>query len=249
MPSIWKVWSWPATTPLSRLVTSGAARRTSGSLAMTLTMSWLKPWSEKAKTSASALPMISEVARLNCRCNDRLISWVPNVSPTPSAIARIERRERSLLEAELRQASDKRSGTMILAAAELDGLEDPAVPHHQHPVGVSRGASVMGGKDRRLSLVDAMGPDQLEDVVPGIEVKVACGLVGDHDRRLIQQRPGDRHALLLAAGDLLRSMALEVPEVEVAHQVGDAVHRARTLTRDSERQGYGLGRRQVGYQV
>src|SRR5450759_3828468 len=192
---------------------------------------------------------MSAAARLSCRCSDRLISCVPSVSPTPSAMARMERRERSRLEAELRQASDKRSGTVILTAAELDGLDDPAVAHHLHPVGVRRGPGVVGGQDRGLPLVDAARPDQLEDIIPGVEVEVAGGLVGDDDGRLVEEGTGNRHALLLATRDLLGTVALEVAQVEVAHQVGDAIHGSRTLSGDAQWQGDVLGRGQVGDQV
>src|SRR6202171_5883365 len=212
-------------------------------------MPWLKPWSEKAKTSASAWPTRSEAARPSCCPSDRLISWVPRISPTPSPMARMERSERSGLETELRQARDKRSGIVVLPAAELEGFDDPSVAHHQDSIGVGGGVRVMGCQDGGLPLLVAARPDQLEDVVPGIEVQVSGGLISHDDRRLVQPPPGEPHALLLAARDLLRPMTLEVAQVEVPHQVGDPVEMAGALPGDAKRQRNVLGDGQGGNQV
>src|ERR1700682_3579468 len=212
-------------------------------------MPWLKPWSEKAKTSASAWPTRSEAARPSCCPSDRLISWVPRISPTPSPMARMERSERSGLETELRQARDKRSGIVVLPAAELEGFDDPSVPHHQHSVGIGRGMRGMGCEDGGLSLLGAASTDQLEDVVPGVEVQVAGGLISHDDGGPVKQGPGDRNPLLLAPRDLLWPVTLEVAQVEVAHQVGDPVEVAGALPGDAKRQGDVLGDGEVGDQV
>ena len=45
---------------------------------------------------------------------------------------------------------------------------------------------------------------QLHDVPAVRAVEVAGRLVGEHDRRVVRQRAGERHALLLAAGQLRR---------------------------------------------
>ena len=41
--------------------------------------------------------------------------------------------------------------------------------------------------------------EQAQDVDGGGAVEVAGGFVGEHDERLVAQRPGDRHPLALAA--------------------------------------------------
>ena len=56
--------------------------------------------------------------------------------------------------------------------------------------------------DRRARRVQLL--QQREDVRAGAGVQVAGGLVGEQDRRAADQRPGDRHALALAARELRR---------------------------------------------
>ena len=57
--------------------------------------------------------------------------------------------------------------------------------------------------DRRAA--PAIDVDQeVDDLVAGAGVEIAGRLVGEQDRRLVGQRPRDRHALLLAAGELRR---------------------------------------------
>ena len=49
--------------------------------------------------------------------------------------------------------------------------------------------------------------EQREDLVAGAAVEVAGRLVGEQDRRAVDQRPGDGDALLLAAGELVGPVA------------------------------------------
>ena len=52
---------------------------------------------------------------------------------------------------------------------------------------------------------DALGVELLEhpqDLDAGVRIEVAGRLVGQHQRRAVDQGPGDGHALLLAAGHL-----------------------------------------------
>src|SRR5690554_3334429 len=57
--------------------------------------------------------------------------------------------------------------------------------------------------DDERALFDAIElPEDLHDLQAGILVKAAGWLVAKEDRWLIKERPGDRAALLLAAGEL-----------------------------------------------
>jgi hypothetical protein len=60
-------------------------------------------------------------------------------------------------------------------------------------------------QDGRARGVD--GAEQLEDAVRGALVEVARRLVRQHDQRIVHERPRDRHALLLAAGQLAGSFS------------------------------------------
>ena len=50
------------------------------------------------------------------------------------------------------------------------------------------------------------GEQQAHDLPPGLQVELAGRLVGDQQLRAPGQRPGDRDALLLAAGQLVRAV-------------------------------------------
>ena len=58
---------------------------------------------------------------------------------------------------------------------------------------------MMHGRARRVDLAQ-----ELEDAAGGALVEVAGGLVGDEHERIVDQRARERHALLLAAGQLAR---------------------------------------------
>ena len=52
---------------------------------------------------------------------------------------------------------------------------------------------------------DSLGVEllkHLQDFDAGVRIEVARGLVGQHQGRLVDQRPGNGHALLLSAGHL-----------------------------------------------
>ena len=71
-------------------------------------------------------------------------------------------------------------------------------------------AFVMGGEeDGRAELVDLL--QDADDVIGVRRVEIAGRLVGDDDVRMVDDGPGDGHALFLAAGELVR---------EIPHLVG-----------------------------
>src|SRR5262245_30986238 len=53
---------------------------------------------------------------------------------------------------------------------------------------------------------------QRQDLVTGLRVEVSGRLVGEQDRRLVDERARDRHALALSAGHLVRPVMLARPE-------------------------------------
>ena len=60
----------------------------------------------------------------------------------------------------------------------------------------------------------------VHDLVGGLRVEVAGRLVGQQDRRVVDQRARDRHALLLAAGELARVVVLAVRQAERGERLG-----------------------------
>ena len=57
------------------------------------------------------------------------------------------------------------------------------------------------------------------DLVAGLRVELAGRLVGQDQDRLLDQRPGDRHPLLLAAGELVRPVVEPVAQADLRQQV------------------------------
>ena len=60
----------------------------------------------------------------------------------------------------------------------------------------------MGDDDHRQPLLLVETSEQRDHVLAGAAVEVAGRLVTHEDRRAVDECPGDRHALLLAAGEL-----------------------------------------------
>src|ERR1019366_6752968 len=54
--------------------------------------------------------------------------------------------------------------------------------------------------------------ENVHDLDRGATVEITCGLVRQQDRRLVDQRTGDRHSLLLTTGQLRREMRDAVSE-------------------------------------
>ena len=83
-------------------------------------------------------------------------------------------------------------------------LDDQAVAHPDDPLGVLGDVVFVGDHDDGLAGV-VEPAEHLHDLVAGRGVEVAGRLVGQDDVGVVDQRPGDRHALLLAAGELGRA--------------------------------------------
>jgi hypothetical protein len=102
-------------------------------------------------------------------------------------------------------------------------LLDDAAVQQQDAVGHCHRFRLVVGDDQRRQL-------HLDDQVaqPGagflahLGVEVGQRLVEQDDRRVVDQRPGDRHPLLLAAGQLVRIAVGEVGQAEVLQRRLDA---------------------------
>ena len=79
-------------------------------------------------------------------------------------------------------------------------------------------APVVGDDDQGAAELLLIGPEEREDLVARLAVEVAGGLVGEDDRRVLQERAGDRHALLLAAREARRLVAHPVAEPHLAQE-------------------------------
>ena len=94
-------------------------------------------------------------------------------------------------------------GGMLVEVVGGAGLLDPALVHHHQLLGdVHRLLLVVGDEDRRhVHLVVEVAQPGAQ-VLADLGVERAEGLVEQQHLRLDRQRPGQRHALALAAGEL-----------------------------------------------
>ena len=84
-------------------------------------------------------------------------------------------------------------------------LGDPAALDHHDLVGVDDGGEAVGDHDHGAAMADAR--QGALDGGLGLVVHGAGGLVQHQDRRVLEQRPGQREALALAAGEAHAALA------------------------------------------
>ena len=83
-------------------------------------------------------------------------------------------------------------------------LDDPAVVHHRDPVGDGHRLLLVVGDDDEGEAELLLEVDQLElRLLAELLVERAERLVEEEHLRLLGERAGERHALLLAAGELV----------------------------------------------
>ena len=169
----------------------------------------------------------------------RLSSWlvIPRVAPWPTATRAtteptpmitpsIVRAARSRLDRSRAMASRTRSsGLMRRAARRGRG------PGGRRP---SRDVAVVGDQDDRPTRGMELAEDA-HDLGAAGGVEVAGRLVGEQEGRLGDQRPGDGHPLLLAAGQLGRLVVEPVAEAEPLERGGRPSAPGRGVRRPGRR--------------
>src|SRR3954451_9165559 len=81
---------------------------------------------------------------------------------------------------------------------------DPAGPQAHHAVAALGEVQVVGDEHQGRAALSFKPEQEPDDGVAGRLVEVAGRLVGEQERRIGHNRPGDRDALLFAAGQLRR---------------------------------------------
>ena len=93
-----------------------------------------------------------------------------------------------------------------MARAMLGGVKvQAAVSEFDAAIGLPRDVWVVRDHQNRVACMVQLAKNFQDDLFIGF-VEIAGGLVGQNNFRLIDQRAGDGHALLLAAGELRRQM-------------------------------------------
>ena len=103
--------------------------------------------------------------------------------------------------------------------SQLFAIDDHAVVDVDDPPGMPGHGGVVGDQDDRdaVRLVELL--EHAQDLLARAGVEVARGLIGEQQRRTVHQGPGDRHALLLAAGKLGRLVVQPVLEPDPAEHL------------------------------
>ncbi len=84
-------------------------------------------------------------------------------------------------------------------------LDDPTRVHHGHAIGeLVHDAEIVGDEQDRHAELLLQVAQQLEDLRLDRDIQCGGGLVGDQQTRPGGERHGDHHALLEAAGELMR---------------------------------------------
>ena len=152
---------------------------------------------------------------------ERATELTPPIAATPSAMQvrkimkpdrppRISRSEKRKASASIRDEGMRRAHA-VAASAGVASIRPERMATWREQRAASAGSWVTSTSVMPRS--PGLGEQQVGDLPAGRLVEIAGRLVGDEDARLGRQRPGDRHALLLAARQL-------------AGIVGDAVAQA-----------------------
>ena len=100
----------------------------------------------------------------------------------------------------------------------VPSLDDPAVLHPHDPPGGVGDRLVVGDQQDRLT-ASVKAAEQLEHLLAALAVEGAGRFVGEHDRGLVGERPGDGQTLALSAGQHARGLPRLVADAEQIEQV------------------------------
>src|ERR1043166_3773927 len=82
-------------------------------------------------------------------------------------------------------------------------VDDLTVEHADDAVGAAADRDVVGDDEKRQSSLGVEPAHEVGDLGCPFAVEVTGGLIGPHDRRVVDQRPGDGDPLAVAPGKLV----------------------------------------------
>src|ERR1035441_6012428 len=132
-------------------------------------------------------------------------------------------------------SSGRPRGCRRLLGSPLVG-QDEAVADGDDAVGNLSHRPFVGDENDRQAAFAIERPDRPQNLLGRLRVEVARRLVGEQDRRVVDQGAGHRHALLLAAGKLVGMVARALGEAEQGQRFAHLAGAAGPLTRVEERQ-------------
>src|SRR5882724_2215601 len=104
-------------------------------------------------------------------------------------------------EAAAEQSIDRKG--VVVTSLTPDHFSDLAVPQLHYNIRQRRSLHAMRGHDRRRILLARQPLQQLQDEVSSLCVQIAGWFIGQQDRRTLDQRSRNRHALHLPARKLM----------------------------------------------
>ena len=135
----------------------------------------------------------------------RFICTVRHVQPERRVRLAPRRLARLLLLLELQAVERGVAAALAQQFVVPAGFDDQSALDHENAIGVHDGGEPVGDDERRAPL--AQFGDCLLDVALGFRIERRGRLVEQDDRRVLDQRAGDRDALALAAGKLQAVLA------------------------------------------
>ena len=118
----------------------------------------------------------------------------------------------------LDELPELREHPLELDAPRLLHLGQPAVLEADLAVGAGGDRGVVGDQDQGVTALVEVGQERHHDRLVD-RVEVPRRLVGEDQRRLVDQRPGDADPLLLASGELARQMAQPLAQAHPAQRL------------------------------
>ena len=162
-------------------------------------------------TACPAEPVRAALVRTSWPASDR----PPAAASTIVAVDRVERAD---------ERRHERGGREVVDLERRADLLDPALAHHDDPIGQrERLLLVVGHVDRRDPELALDRPDLVAQRDADLGVERRERLVEQQDLRLDRERPRQRDPLLLAARQLVRVAAALLGQVDDLEQLGDAL--------------------------
>src|SRR6266545_921007 len=155
------------------------------------------------------------------------------------------------------EREEQRHGAGFLQGGAGEGCPHPS-PRPLEDTGVERPDRVGSGRElravrdveHRAALVAREAEEQLEDGAPALLVEVSGRLVGEEQARSAQERPAERHALQLAARELLHRIVGARGEADaIEERTRPGLGGGRWVARDDGGHEHVLDRREVRQQV
>ena len=197
----------PARTPPELTAPGTTTSRLVPRLSICLRTASLAPWPTATMAISAATPMKTPSMVSAERVRLRPIAWIAAAAiisaKAQAAVAR-ERGRRRFGVCQAPATPLDRPATRLAGSRPLVG-DDQAVAHRHHAIGIGGDVRRMGHDDDGDAALAIELHQRFHDLMRGARIEIAGRLVRQQQARIVDQRAGDRDALLLPAGQLRRA--------------------------------------------